>query len=209
MGKKILGILLLIVGFGLIISPQFSSGVSGFSLIIPLGILTVLAGVFVLNYKDSSAKNRRKDMILSKLSSGIISLIILATSIILEILPSGTVLIFAPGPDERIKQTFSYFSLIPFGYANFFPFLTAISTVTVSILLALALIKKSNVTRLQNAAFICTVIALIFSLMPTLIFGTDYITVLGILITILLLASLPFQAFANRKDRSDGRQDYR
>ena len=49
-------------------------------------------------------------------------------TLILEILPYGAVCNFAPSPTERIRKTFSYFDLIPFGYANFAPFLTAIIT---------------------------------------------------------------------------------
>ncbi len=49
-----------------------------------------------------------------------ISLIVLPVlTILLEALPLGAVCIFAPSPTERITETFSYFSLIPFGYANF------------------------------------------------------------------------------------------
>ena len=41
-----------------------------------------------------------------------------ALTIVLELLPLGAVCIFATSPTERVKETFSYFSLIPFGYAN-------------------------------------------------------------------------------------------
>ena len=55
-----------------------------------------------------------------------ISLVVLpAITIALEILPLGAVCIFAPSPTERVKETFSYFSPIPFGYANFAPLITA------------------------------------------------------------------------------------
>ena len=52
-----------------------------------------------------------------------------ALTIVLELLPLGAVCIFATSPTERVKETFSYFSLIPFGYANFAPLITAILTV--------------------------------------------------------------------------------
>ena len=44
-----------------------------------------------------------------------------ALTIVLELLPLGAVCIFATSPTERVKETFSYFSLTPFGYANFAP----------------------------------------------------------------------------------------
>ena len=52
-----------------------------------------------------------------------------ALTIALELLPFGAVCIFATSPTERVKETFSYFSLTPFGYANFAPLITAILTV--------------------------------------------------------------------------------
>lgn len=200
MGKKVMGILLIIVGFGLTASPLIFLAKSGFSILYLLGIVAAIAGVVVLSYKKSSIKNRRKTMRLSKYSSRIISLILLAVTLILEMLPSGAVLIFASGPDEIIRQTFPYFSLITFGYANIFPLLTAVLTVAATILIAIALIKKANVTQLQNAAFISTVIALVFSIMPIVMFGTGHITTVGIFISILLLVSSTFQALANRKE---------
>ena len=64
--------------------------------------------------------------------SGIIFITVFA--IFLELLPYGAVLIFAPSPVDTIKETYSYFSLVPVGYANSAPFVTAILT---CILLAL------------------------------------------------------------------------
>ena len=51
-----------------------------------------------------------------------------ALTIVLELLPFGAVCIFATSPTERVKETFSYFSLTPFGYANFAPLITATLT---------------------------------------------------------------------------------
>ena len=57
-----------------------------------------------------------------------------AISLILELLPLGAVLIFAPSPTERVIHTYSYFDLNLVGYANFSPMLTGILTVAVVIL---------------------------------------------------------------------------
>ena len=54
-----------------------------------------------------------------------------ALTIVLELLPLGAVCIFATSPTERVKETFSYFSLTPFGYANFAPLITATLTVAI------------------------------------------------------------------------------
>ena len=40
-------------------------------------------------------------------------------ALILEALPTGAVLCFAASPSEKIRKTFSYFSLTVFGNANF------------------------------------------------------------------------------------------
>ena len=57
-----------------------------------------------------------------------------ALTIALELLPLGAVCIFATSPTERVKETFSYFSLTPFGYANFAPLITATLTVAIFLL---------------------------------------------------------------------------
>lgn len=62
-------------------------------------------------------------------------------TIILELLPFGAVCIFAPSPTERVKETFSYFDLTPFGYANFTPLLTAILSCLIFVLLMIYCIK--------------------------------------------------------------------
>ena len=57
-------------------------------------------------------------------------LVSVIVSIVLEALPYGAVCNFAT-PEKTIRQTFSYFSLTPFGYANFGPFITACLTARV------------------------------------------------------------------------------
>ena len=92
-----------------------------------------------------------------------ISLVVFpALTIVLEALPLGAVCTFAPSPTERVRETFSYFSLIPFGYANFAPLITAILTVVI-LLLSLISLKKDSVF---NALFVLSIITAIISLMP-------------------------------------------
>ena len=55
-------------------------------------------------------------------------LILPIITLILEALPYGAVCIFASSPTEKHRETFSYFDLTPFGYANFAPLFTAIIT---------------------------------------------------------------------------------
>lgn len=103
-------------------------------------------------------------------------------TIALEILPLGAVCIFAPSPTERVKETFSYFSTIPFGYANFAPLITAVLTVVI-LLLSLISLKKNGVF---NSMFVLSIITAVISLLP-LVYGLSYFTFVGALITMALV----------------------
>lgn len=104
-------------------------------------------------------------------------------TIALQVLPSGAILIFAPSPTVTAKETYSYFSLIPLGYANFAPFITALLTCVV-LFLALITIKRNDVSK---AVFIVSLVATIISLFP-LIYGIDHYSVVGGMITVMLIA---------------------
>ena len=112
-----------------------------------------------------------------------IGLVVLpAITIVLELLPLGAVCIFATSPTERVKETFSYFSLTPFGYANFAPLITAILTVAI-FLLSLFALKKSGALK---ALFVLSIIAAVISLLP-LVYGLNFYTLVGALITVTLV----------------------
>ena len=104
-------------------------------------------------------------------------------ALILELLPNGVVLNFANLEGEPWRRTYSYFSLTPYGYANFGPFITAILTCVLLVLVAIYLFKprKGLNTAILNVSGFATAA----SLMP-LMFGFDYITVIGVIITALL-----------------------
>lgn len=108
-------------------------------------------------------------------------LILPIITIILQILPCGAALVFAPSPTERVRETFSYFNLTPFGYANFAPFITALLTCII-LLLALISIKLE---KMRKAVFWLSLATAIISLLP-LVFGIDYYSVVGGIITITL-----------------------
>ncbi len=114
-------------------------------------------------------------------------LILPIITIILQILPCGAVLVFAPSPTERVRETFSYFNLTPFGYANFAPFITALLTCII-LLLALISIKLE---KMRKAVFWLSLAAAIISLLP-LVFGIDYYSVVGGIITITLVIESVF-----------------
>ena len=110
-----------------------------------------------------------------------------ALTIVLELLPFGAVCIFATSPTERVKETFSYFSLTPFGYANFASLITAILTVVI-LLLSLISLKKDSVF---NALFVLSIITAIISLMP-LMYGLNNYSLVGAFITIALVTESIF-----------------
>ena len=108
-------------------------------------------------------------------------------TLILEILPYGAVCIFATSPTETIRETFSYFDLIPFGYANFAPLLTAIITCLVFVLLLIFCIKGN--VRMAVIAKNMLYVAIVISLGP-LVYGIEYFSLVAGLITLSLVAEL-------------------
>ena len=108
-------------------------------------------------------------------------------TLILEVLPYGAVCIFASSPTDRIRETFSYFDLTPFGYANFAPFLTALITCLIFVLLLVYWLKGNTVfaIKAKNILYVATVMSL-----GPLVFGLSYFSVVGALITTCLIAEL-------------------
>lgn len=104
-------------------------------------------------------------------------------ALILELLPYGVVLNFANPEGEPWRRTYSYFSMMPFGYANFGPLITAILTCVLLVLVVIYLFKPRK--GLNTAILNVDGFATATSLLP-LMFGFDYITVIGVIITALL-----------------------
>lgn len=111
-------------------------------------------------------------------------------TIFMELLPYGAVLNFGrPATDGTIgyfRETYSYFSLMPFGYANFGPLLTAIFSCL--LLVCIAVYICSGNQGFKKAARLFNFIAVITSLLP-LMLGLRYISALGFLITVSLCFS--------------------
>ena len=112
-------------------------------------------------------------------------LILPIVTLILEILPYGAVCNFANPKGEPWRKTFSYFDLIPFGYANFAPFLTALATCAILIVLfAYLFIEKPRIISVTKV-FLC--IGAVLSLCP-LLYGINFFSVVGALISASLIA---------------------
>ncbi len=102
----------------------------------------------------------------------------------LEIMPYGAVCNFATPPGEPpLRLTYSYFSLIPFGYANFAPFIVAILTCALTVLLFVYFFIGP---RVRIPVLIVSAVAALLSLAPLLL-GVSYYSLVGLMITICLI----------------------
>ncbi len=129
----------------------------------------------------------------------LIYLILPVITLILEIIPYGAVCNFAvQNPDGTIGQTrklFSYFSLIPYGYANFAPFLTALITCAVFVLAILCCITGNRKITLVTKILLCA--GVVMSLAP-LMFGIGNFSVTGGFITLTLAGELLLLVLTNK-----------
>ena len=118
-------------------------------------------------------------------------LILPIVTLILEIIPYGAVCIFARpangGSIGHFRELYSYFDLIPFGYANFAPMITGILSCFILILIVIYCLtgRKRVLSLIKNTLSICVVV----SLCP-LLFGLRFFSIVGTLITISLLGEL-------------------
>lgn len=189
MTRKTLGILVIISGAILMVSPLYSGVRVVFALI--AGIPLLVGGVILI-----AVKKPQKSFRLSKFAAEAISLCALGTAIILEVLLYGAVMKFAPGPNITKLAYYSYFSLVPFGYANFAPFITAFLTVMLAIWTLVMIFVSRKAKGARNALFIAITVTAVISVCPAM-FGIDYITGIGVGITALLTAAAVFRAAAN------------
>ena len=118
-------------------------------------------------------------------------LILPIITLLLEILPYGAVCNFArPATDGSIghfRELYSYFDMIPFGYANFAPLITSFLSCFVLLLVVIYCItgKSKLLLLVKNTLPFC----IVTSLCP-LILGFHFFSLVGALITISLLAEL-------------------
>lgn len=103
--------------------------------------------------------------------------------LILELLPYGAVLRFANPEGEPWRKTFSYFDLINVGYANFAPFITALLSCVLIVLIIIGWFRFSK--RLNLAVILVSGFATATSLIPLFI-GTKNFSLIGACISLLL-----------------------
>lgn len=112
---------------------------------------------------------------------------VLVITLTLEIIPYGAVLNFSTDGGTIIRETYSYFSLTPFGYANFGPLLTGIITVLLIILTAIFLFKENTI--IFKVIMYLSILTFLFSLLP-LQYGLSGFSVIGLFISLFLLTEL-------------------
>lgn len=191
MARKTVVMLLLAVGVCLASLSLVLTGRSVFYLPV-LGICSIAVGIAVLFSKRSFPAFQKS---LSPKMARIITLAFLTGAVVLEFLPYGVVMTFADGPDKTFQITTAYFDLLPFGYGNFFPLITAVLTFTVAFGVLASILWKGRLPRLQNAVYLCCILTLGCSAV-SLLFGMTFV---GTMISVSLLAAVVFQAAANRK----------
>lgn len=103
-----------------------------------------------------------------------------------EIMPYGAVCNFMTPPGEPpLRETYSYFSLTPFGYANFAPFIVAVLT---CVLLVLVVIYVFVGQRMRFPVLCVAALAALLSLAPLLL-GITFYSFFGFLITLCLIVT--------------------
>lgn len=120
-----------------------------------------------------------------------------AIALILEILPFGAVCNFAVSPEKIQRKTFSYFSLIPYGYANFTPFITAMITCVVIVLLLVYCFRGKH--SIAKASKVLTGVGAVVSF-GQFFLGLNYISIVSVLISIALVVGFILLHFKLKHD---------
>lgn len=189
---SVISVIIFIIGIAFIISPLFWVSQS---YIWTLGLIIVATAILYIY-----TRKKRDSMKATNRAYHLSALALQGIALILEILPIGAVMVFATSPTKQTIEVYSYFSLLPVGYANFTPLLTGILTILIILLGVIALFKFDNAASLRKAMFVCSVISLLFSIVPLFLFGTVGMTAASYAVSCAILLSICLQAVANRKE---------
>ena len=120
-----------------------------------------------------------------KMKKKMITLALLFSALVLEILPYGAVCNFGNPEGEPWRVTYSYFSMIPYGYGDFGPLITAILTCIMLIIIVISILIKKDWSK---PITIISAIATLTSLAP-LMFGISNFSIVGTMISACILAT--------------------
>ena len=102
---------------------------------------------------------------------------------ILELLPYGVIMKFADGPDSTYTETFSYFSLLPFGYAVFGPLIAAV--LTCALFAVTAIYVFTGIKGLKTAVMVIVMVTALLSVSPAL-YGLEYLSLINAVVSLIL-----------------------
>lgn len=190
MAASMMKVILFMIGIALMISPLFSSSRSYVWIV---GIAIAATATLHIYIEKRGEPMRTKN----KMYYGT-AIVLQCAALILEILPVGAVMVFAAGPEERITETYSYFSLLPLGYANITPMLTGILTIAIIFLGVIAVFRFDKGPKLRKAVFVCSGISFLLSIIPLFLFGTIGVTAASYAVSGAIFLSICLQAVANR-----------
>lgn len=129
-------------------------------------------------------------------------LVLPLAALVLEAMPFSAVMIFAVQSDdgaiEYIRRTTSYFSLTPFGYADFGPLLTALLSCLLLALTVWLCVRPG--TGIYKAVLTVNALAVITSLLP-LFLGTAFYSLAGAVISLALTVQLLYLLYSKRKEK--------
>lgn len=182
--RTLIAVILAIAGIGFLFAPLVVLGVNN-TILMVCGALLLTVAVLVYFVRKTWPERRFRWL----------STLFLGVSLTLEIIPCSAVLIFASGPNKRIVEYISCFDLTLVGYANAAPFLAAILTVLSTIFSLLILCGMGQ--KCKNSAYIITILAAIFMVLPAIFFGISYFPPMALAITFCLVISCWLQACAN------------
>ena len=189
---SVIGTILFIIGIAFIISPLFLASQSH---IWALGIIIVVGTTLY-----SCIRKRGYSMKVTDRVYYLAALALQGVALVLEMLPIGAVMVFATSSTERTIEVYSYFSMLPVGDANFAPLLTGILTILIILLGVIALFRFDKAASIRRTIFVCSIISLLFSIVPVFLFGTVGMTAASYAVSCAILLSNCLQAVANRQE---------
>lgn len=184
--------ILFMIGIALVISPLFLANQS-YIWILGVAIITTAILCIYIRKKGDQMKAKSKAYYIAAIAMQCVALI-------LELLPIGAVMVFATSPSERVTEIYSYFSLLPLGYANITPMLTGILTIAILLLGVIAIVRFGKSSKIRKAAFLCSVISFLLSIIPLFLFGRAGMTAASYAVSGAIFLSICLQAVANRKE---------
>ena len=127
----------------------------------------------------NKAVNKLREHKMKKQNRALTLFILPVITLILQILPFGAVCNFAGPYGDSVRQTYSCFSLIPYGYGNLFPMAAGILNIATIVILAVYAVKSNRTLLTYSEIIAWCCFALSFC---PLYYGMSYMSVVGVFI---------------------------